>query len=99
MSARVYLQLDDQATTQTLLIPRDAIVRHSGGTETAWVMREQNGQQRAAPINVRSGRGSKGLVEILDGNLKAGDRVIVRGNEILQPGQLVYISHDNVPAL
>lgn len=99
MSARVYLQLDDQATTQTLLVPRDAIVRHSGGTETVWVMREQNGQQRAAPINVRSGRGSKGLVEILDGNLKAGDRVIVRGNEILQPGQLVYISHDNVPAL
>ena len=99
MSARVYLQLDEHATTQALLIPRDAIVRHPGGTETVWVMREQNGQQRAAPLNVRSGRSSKGMVEIVAGTLKAGDLVIVRGNEILQPGQLVYITEDQPPAL
>ena len=99
MSARVYLQLDENVTTEALLIPRDAIVRHPGGTETVWVMREQNGQQRAAPINVRSGRSSKGLTEIVDGELKPGDQVIVRGNEILQPGQLVYIIEDQSPAL
>ncbi len=99
MSARVFLQIDDQATTQRLLVPRDAIVRHPGGTETVWVLREQNGQQRAAPINVRSGRTSKGLVEIMDGDLKNSDRVIVRGNEILRPGQLVYTSQDQAPAL
>ncbi|MDX1519131.1 MAG: efflux RND transporter periplasmic adaptor subunit [Gammaproteobacteria bacterium] len=99
MSARVYLQLDDQATTERLLVPRDAIVRHPGGTETVWVLREQNGEQRAAPINVRSGRTSKGLVEIIDGDLAKDDRVIVRGNEILQPGQLVHVSQDQPPAL
>jgi len=99
MSARVFIQLEEQSTTRTLQIPRDAIVRHPGGTETVWVMREQNGQQRAAPINVRSGRSSRGMVEILDGNLKAGDQVIIRGNEILQPGQLVYASKDQPPAL
>ncbi|MCG8324743.1 MAG: hypothetical protein MI673_04435 [Thiotrichales bacterium] len=99
MSARIHLQLNSDATTRTLLVPRDAIIRHSGGTETVWVMREQNGQLRAAPISVRSGRSSRGMVEIVAGDLKMGDRVIVRGNEILQPGQLVYISREQAPAL
>ncbi len=99
MSARVYIQLDEQDTAEQLLIPRDALVKHSGGTETVWVIREQQGEQRAAPIAVRSGRSQNGLVEILTGDLKPSDRVIIRGNEILQPGQLVHISEELPPTL
>lgn len=99
MSARVHLQLDNSNTSEVLLIPRDAVVRHPGGLQTVWVMREQNGQHRAAPISVNTGRSNQGWVEIIDGNLKAGDKVIIRGNEILQPGQLVYSSKEQDPAL
>lgn len=99
MSARVYLQLDERNSDEQLLIPRDALVKHSGGTETVWVIREQQGEQRAAPIAVRSGRSQNDMIEILTGDLKQSDRVIIRGNEILQPGQLVHVSEETAPSL
>ena len=41
---------------------------------------------------VKTGQLLKENLEIVSGDLKMGDRVVIRGNEILQPGQIVNIT-------
>ena len=86
MSARAVLSLDTGRTAVT--IPRDALLRYPDGRQTVWVL--ENGE---AGLIVNEQLVSTGLefdarVEIRSG-LKAGDRVVTRGNESLQPGQRV----------
>ena len=46
---------------------------------------------RVNPIEVKTGKASLNYIEIAQGNIQSGDRVVVKGNELLQPGQTVNV--------
>lgn len=73
-----------------LTIPRDALVLRPEG-QSVFVIDEKN---QARKVNVKTGTGSGEEIEV-EGDLAAGDRVVVRGNERLQPGQTVEIQQAN----
>lgn len=89
MSARVRFLLNRRE--QALVLPRDAIVKKSDGTELVWVVNDKDGVLQAMSIKVQSGKPFERMVELVKGELSAGERVIVRGNEILRPGQAVHV--------
>jgi hypothetical protein len=75
---------------EVLTIPRDALVLRSEG-QSVFVI---DGKNQARKVSVKTGTGAGGEIEVL-GDLAAGDRVVVRGNERLQPGQTVEIQESN----
>ncbi|QSX40988.1 efflux RND transporter periplasmic adaptor subunit [Shewanella cyperi] len=68
----------------TTLVPRDAIVLRSSG---AFIFRI-NGDNKAERLAVTLGDGAGDWIAV-QGQLQAGDRVVIRGAETLQDGQLV----------
>ena len=94
MSARVIFQLTQAAGQQVLLLPQDAVVRKPDGSQSIWVLEQDGGGLRAGQIQVRTGRTYRENIEITAGDVQAGDQVVVRGNEILRPGQLVEIKEE-----
>ena len=93
MSARVIFQLND-ASELSLLLPQDAVVRKPDGSESIWVIQPGRGSLTARQVQVRTGRSYRENIEITAGEVQAGDRVVVRGNEILRPGQRVEIKEE-----
>jgi RND family efflux transporter MFP subunit len=73
-------------TREVLTVPRDALVLRPEGM-SVFVVDENN---TARQVSVTAGVGQGDDIEIV-GDLAAGDRVVVRGNERLQPGQEVNI--------
>ncbi len=71
---------------RVLTVPRDAVVLRPEGA-TVFVI---DAQQQARQVTVRIGLGNGDRVEV-HGEVKAGDRVVIRGNERLQPGQTVQV--------
>ncbi len=71
---------------KTLVVPRDALVLRPEGITVFVVDKDQTARQ----VSVTTGIGTDEQIEVL-GDLKDGDKVIIRGNERLQPGQLVSI--------
>jgi RND family efflux transporter MFP subunit len=71
---------------QALTVPRDALVLRADG-QSVFVVDGEN-QARQVAVTVGVGQGED--VEVA-GELSAGDRVVIRGNERLQPGQAVEI--------
>lgn len=69
-----------------VLVPRDALLR--GAVDTR-VMRVVDGRAEPSTVEVIAGAGSQVLVH--GGGLRAGQTVVVRGNERLQPGQPVQV--------
>ncbi len=69
-------------TTNATVIPKDALVRE-GPQEAVYTVGPDN---RALRIVVRSGAAVGSWIEV-QGAIEAGQKVIVRGNERLQPGQ------------
>ena len=82
MLAQVRLSLGH--SEQALMVPRDALVVGQMGE----VVYKVEGDA-ANPVPVQSGRGSGNLVEVSADGLQEGDRVVVRGNERLMPGQKI----------
>ncbi|MBI3989328.1 MAG: efflux RND transporter periplasmic adaptor subunit [candidate division NC10 bacterium] len=74
------------APRPTLLVPKDAVVRQ-GDQQIVFVVN----QQKASLQRVVTGRAVDGFLEIVDGQLKAGDAVVVTGNETLRDGAPVKI--------
>lgn len=70
---------------KAILIPKDALVL-SGGGKSVYVINDQT----AHLVSVQTGPSHGSLIEV-KGNLKAGQRVAVRGNERLRPGQRVTV--------
>lgn len=99
MSARVRLRFEDTSKEKALLLPRDSLVRSPDGTSTVWVVEDIKDTKTAKPVTVRPGRSFGGNVEILEGDVRSGDRVVIRGNEILEPGQAVSIHREAEPEL
>lgn len=73
-------------TRQALTVPRDALVLRSGGASVFVIADDDTARQ----VPVVPGVGQGDDIEI-SGEVFAGDRVVIRGNERLQPGQAVSI--------
>lgn len=82
---RVAVPMD--AIREVLAVPRDALVLRPEGV-TIFVIDANNIAQQ---VSVSTGVGSGDQIEVL-GAVSAGDRVVIRGNERLRPGQPVNIS-------
>ena len=75
-----------QGDTHTVIaVPKDAIVNRQSG-KIVYVF--QNGTVR--PSNVDIGESFSGKFEVLSG-LRPGQKVVVKGNELLRPGQRVRV--------
>jgi RND family efflux transporter MFP subunit len=92
MSARVHFQVGDANSEQVIQLPADTIIRKPDGSEVVWIINEQDGRSKVSPVLVKTGQLFKENLEIVSGDLKLGDRVVIKGNEILQPGQTVNIT-------
>ncbi len=69
-----------------LLLPKDAFVPQPGGG--GHIVKVEEGQAILVPVNILGTHGDHYAVEPLGENgLSAGDRVVIRGNERLRPGQ------------
>ena len=91
MSVRVFFELSEVNAQQSVLLPRDAIVQKPDGSNTVWVVADKQGVTRANPVQVKTGRSYLNNIEIAMGDIQLGDRIVVKGNELLQPGQSVNI--------
>jgi len=76
---------DTGGKIDTLLIPKDAIVP-SGSRNTVYTIT----QGKAFPVSVKV-TGHYGQNAAVEGDLKPGQPVVIRGNERLRPGQTVHI--------
>lgn len=99
MSARVVLKLGPSDARPVLVLPRDAVVRKPDGSVSIWVIETEDGVTKAVPRAIETGRAYRDQVEIIDGNLLVGEKVVVRGNEILRAGQSVLVADDQSPEL
>lgn len=84
MSARVRLR--SGAARPTVLVPKDAVVRWAG-KQIVFVVQDE----KARMIPIKPGRIYNGSVEVLEGDLKPGDIVVVTGNETLRDEAAVVI--------
>ena len=92
MSTRFVFQLSSgQQTAAVLLVPKDAIVKKIDQPDRVWVIGKEQHSWHVNPVVVTTGRVYKNNVEILQGDLKPGQQIVIRGNEILKPGQKVRI--------
>jgi RND family efflux transporter MFP subunit len=75
---------------QALLVPKDALVL-GGPTPTLFVVDPQPGKPSTVrPVPVALGVSQGGRIQVT-GDLRAGQQVVVRGNERLRPGQEVEV--------
>ena len=91
MSASAVLQL--KSDRQGVVVPRDAVLRYPDGRITVWVAAQGSNWDETATVSeqqVATGLSFNGMIEITTG-IEAGQRVVVRGNESLQPGQRVLL--------
>lgn len=97
MSVRVTLRPGDEQWGAALHVPRDALVRLPDGSYRLWLAEgDGNGNDaiaRAATVQISRFSGSFAVIEPGKGAgpVSVGDRVIVRGNESLEPGQAISI--------
>lgn len=92
MSARVRIRLGQDG--DSTLLPRDAVIRKADGSQSVWVLQEHEGLTKVKAVAVQTGRAFGDNVEVLDGAITVGDRVVLRGNERLRPEQVVHITDE-----
>ena len=85
MEARVTFSLGDLRIA--LLVPKDAIVT-SGNNRSVFTLLDGKAQPVAVIV-----KGYYGGDVAVEGHLKPGDRVVIRGNERLRPGQAVIVQN------
>jgi len=76
---------------KAILVPKDALVLSQMG-KAVYVVNDQS----AHMVPVKTG-GTLGTLVEVNGDLKAGQRVVIRGNERLMPGQPVRILSEQQP--
>ena len=67
------------AAQPSIFVPKDAVVRR-GSAQVVFVV--EDAKARLVPI--KTGRTPEGLIEVVAGELRPGDIVVVTGNELLQ---------------
>lgn len=88
MSAEAHLELE--TGRRAVVVSRDALIRYPDGRVTVWVVEDKDGAPAVSERQVRTGLAFDGRIEIRSG-LDAGARVVVKGNEVLRPGQRVRL--------
>lgn len=88
MSARVFVELST-GQHNALLVPRDAVVLKADGSRVVWKVSQAKDKSTVTPVPLQIGRSQDDLVEVLDSSLKAGDSIVLLGNESLRPGMAV----------
>ena len=91
MSARVFITISETDLEQSMLLPRDAIIQKPDGSKTVWAVEHKEGINTVNPIDVKTGKSYLDQIEIILGDIKEGDQIVVKGNELLQDGQTVNI--------
>ena len=86
----VRLSMPTATAQEVLTVPRDALVLRREGAFVFRIDAESNAEQ----VGVITGLGAGKLIEII-GDIKAGDRVVIRGAERLSTGAAVAISEDH----
>ena len=86
VGAPVRVEIAPRTLRKVVTVPRDAVILRQGASYVMRV-RDDNTAERVA-VNIGPGRANH--VQI-DGTLRAGDRVIIRGGERLEPGQAVTV--------
>jgi RND family efflux transporter MFP subunit len=86
IGSAVRIQLASANAQRAVTVPRDAVIQRQGG---AYVFRIGS-KSTAERVPVRVGPGRESEVEIV-GEVCAGDRIVIRGGERLQPGQVVSV--------
>ena len=86
VGAPVRVEIAPRALKAVVTVPRDAVILRQGAS---YVMRVK-ADNTAERVAVNIGPGYANNVQI-DGLLRAGDRVVVRGGERLEPGQAVKV--------
>jgi len=86
VGAPVRVEIAPRNLRKVVTVPRDAVILRQGASYVMRV-RPDNTAERVA-VNIGPGRANH--VQI-DGTLRAGDRVIIRGGERLEPGQAVTV--------
>ncbi len=84
MLARVNLKTPNEGQ-KSVIVPRDALVPR-GPKQILYRVQDKEGTPTAELLEVKPGRYFGEAVEVF-GDLRAGERVVVRGNERLRPGQ------------
>jgi len=82
----VRVSIPTSETREALTVPRDALVLRPDG-QSVFVV-DANDEARQVPVTIGVGHGDR--IEIL-GAVSPGDKVVIRGNERLQPGQAVSV--------
>ncbi len=75
---------------RSVVVSRDALLRHPDGRVTAWVVEGEGSSATVAERQLITGRSFDGQVVVRSG-LDAGLPVVVEGNEALRQGQQVLI--------
>lgn len=83
----VRLSMPTDTAREVLAVPRDALVLRREGTSIFRI----NDEQQAEQISVTPGMGAGELIEVI-GDVRAGDRIVVRGAERLAPGVTVTVT-------
>ena len=86
----VRVSVPTQKKVSRLVIPRDAMVIRRDGI---YVFRT-SADDSVERIQVTTGAAAEGNIAVT-GGLKAGDKVVIRGNERLRPGQKVTVTSLN----
>lgn len=87
MSGSAALRVD-AGDSDSVTVPRDAVMRYPDGTAKVWMVRQEDGVPVAQSVTVSTVASLGKTVEVTEG-LKGGEQVIVRGNEGLSEGQRV----------
>ena len=74
---------------EALIVPRDALVLRPGGMSVFLIDQDNQSSQ----VEVTTGIGTSDKIEVF-GEIAEGDRVVIRGNERLRPGQTVNVLPD-----
>ena len=90
MSASGLLRLT--TGSQGIIVSRDAVLRYPDGRITVWVVEKHDDNMIVSERRVKTGSSFNNKVSILDG-LKAGEQVVVEGNESLKDGQTVTLKN------
>lgn len=95
MSAQIWIELNEQNSAAVLMLPRDAIITRSDGSQLIWQVKERDGKLKAFPLTIETGRHQGDWVEILSNKLQPGERIVLLGNENLRPGEAVKAQQTN----
>jgi RND family efflux transporter MFP subunit len=92
VGSAVEVSLPEDRGTESLTVPRDALVQRANQTYVMRVSAQNTAEQ--VPVSASNATGDR--VEV-HGALTAGDRLVVRGAERLSPGQEVKVANAGNP--